>query len=91
MRQRQQVAARSGTGNARALRSQRGVEPLALGIKTLQNGHAFGHAFNEICFGYGHTAGLSHCAVIAPIHQSSRKPAVVQWKKCGMKPKLEDL
>jgi hypothetical protein len=56
-----------GAGDARTLRRQRGIQPLALGVKTLQHSHALGHAFNEIGFCDGHV--LLHvrrrCAIIA--------------------------
>ena len=41
---------------ARALRGQRGVEALTLGVKALQHGQALGHAFDEVCLGDGEAA-----------------------------------
>lgn len=52
----EQVPACSGAGDARALGGERRIEPLTLGVKRLQHGHAFDHAFNEIGFGNAHGA-----------------------------------
>ena len=54
VRQRQQVAARSGARQAGALGRQRGVEALALGVEAFQHRHALGDAFDEVGLGDGH-------------------------------------
>ncbi len=54
VRQGEQVTARGGARQTRALGGQRGIEVLMLGIKALQNGHAFGHPFYQVGLGNGH-------------------------------------
>jgi 4-hydroxybenzoate 3-monooxygenase len=52
--QREQMSPRRRPRDARALRGQRGVQALALGVKSLQHGQPFGQAFDVVCFGNGH-------------------------------------
>ena len=54
MRQREQMPPSGRTRDARALRRQGRIQALALGIKTLQHGHAFDHALNDVGFCDGH-------------------------------------
>jgi hypothetical protein len=58
--------------DARALRGQRGVQALALGVKSLQHGQAFGQAFDVVCFGDGHL-GLVR-------EMSGLKPPTYNWQ-----------
>jgi hypothetical protein len=47
------MPARGGAGNTGTLGRQGGIEALALGVKTLQHGHALGQAGNQVRVGDG--------------------------------------